>query len=356
MKIVSVIGARPQFVKAGPLSAKLRRSHREVIIHTGQHYDYEMSEVFLKELSIPKPDHHLGVGSGMHGAQTGLMLARIEEVLQEEQPEVVIVYGDTNSTLAGALAAAKLHIPVAHVEAGLRSFNRDMPEEINRVLVDHLSTHLFATSVGAVRNLAAEGITSSVHEVGDIMYDAVLLYSVEAESRSDVLERLGLEPKGYYVATVHRAENTDAPQRLRDIFDGLGLLDKPVVVPLHPRTSASLSRHRIDGVGARVRLIKPVGYMDMLLLMKHSACVITDSGGAQKEAGYLGVPCVTLRDETEWVETVEAGWNALAGTSPQRILESVARMAVPRLDPPPRLYGSGNTAERICDLLANFAP
>jgi UDP-GlcNAc3NAcA epimerase len=353
MKIVTVIGARPQFIKAGPLSIRLREQHQEIIVHTGQHYDYEMSGVFLQELSIPAPDYHLSVGSGTHGAQTGAMLTRIEEVLLAERPDAVIVYGDTNSTLAGALAAAKLYIPLAHVEAGLRSFNRLMPEEINRVLVDHLAAWLFAPSAQAVENLSAEGILRGVYEVGDIMYDATLLYSQRAERHSQILERLNLNTKEYCLATVHRAENTDVSERLRGILAGLSLLEMPVILPLHPRTQGRLSLYEIDSAIPHVCLIRPVGYLDMLMLIRHAACVLTDSGGMQKEAGYLGVPCVTLRDETEWVETVQAGWNILAGADPEQIQRAAQQQIAQERGDAPRLYGAGDTADRICNILSS---
>ena len=350
MKIVSVVGARPQFIKASPLSRELRLRHREILLHTGQHYDHGMSDVFFEELGMPAPDHHLGIGSGPHGAQTGAMLAAIETVLQKEAPDAVIVYGDTNSTLAGALAAAKLHIPVAHVEAGLRSFKRAMPEEINRVLADHLSTWLFAPSEGSREQLAQEGICQGVHVVGDIMADALRLHGARAATRSDALTRHGLESGSYYLATVHRAENTDDASNLQRIFGAVGALDKPVVLPLHPRTQKRVSELQITLPG-NVRALAPQGYLDMLALLRGAACVLTDSGGVQKEAYYLRVPCVTLRNETEWVETVATGWNTLTGTDPDRIMAAVARR--PDQDTPhPDLYGNGMTAQRIAEILS----
>lgn len=344
MKFVTVVGARPQFIKAGPLSLELREHHTEVLIHTGQHYDYGMSDVFFDELGIPRPDYHLGIGSGQHGAQTGAMLAGIEEVLVKEEPAAVIVYGDTNSTLAGALAAVKLHLPVAHVEAGLRSFNRAMPEEINRVVADHLSTWLFAPSDNARRQLADEGITRGVHVIGDIMLDAARLYgSRGGVSRSD------LPSGGYYLATIHRAENTDTPERLRAIFSALSCLGKPVVLPLHPRTRRRVEELHIE-VGGNVRFLEPQGYVQMLNLQQSADCILTDSGGIQKEAYYLGVPCVTLRDETEWTETLATGWNVLAGADERRIVEAVRRQS--EMDGPrPNLYGDGDSAKRIVSVL-----
>jgi UDP-N-acetylglucosamine 2-epimerase len=350
MKLVTVVGARPQFVKASPLSRALRAKHHEVLVHTGQHYDYGMSSRFFEELGLPDPDHHLGIGSGPHGSQTGAMLGAIERVLVTERPEAVIVYGDTNSTLAGALAAAKLHIPVAHVEAGLRSFNRDMPEEINRLVTDHLSTWLFAPSAHAVAQLAREGIATGVHDVGDIMVDALALHRERALARSTVRTALGLAPQTYYLATVHRAENTDDPERLRGIFEGLRRLDRHVIVPLHPRTYTRVAEFGVT-IGDNLKVLEPVGYLDMVALEADARCVLTDSGGVQKEAYYLAVPCVTLRDETEWVETVAAGWNVLAGTDAARIAGAVASLSGAR-PPHPSLYGDGTTAHRIADILA----
>ena len=315
MKVTTVVGARPQFIKAAVVSRALKSMAgiKEVLIHTGQHYDDNMSAVFFQELEIPRPDFHLGVGSGSHGVQTGHMLERLENVLIEEKPDWVIIYGDTNSTLAGALAAAKLHMPVAHVEAGLRSFNRRMPEEINRVLADHASDVLFAPTEAAVENLRREGIVGrGVRLVGDVMYDAALYYGSKAEQLSGILRKLDIAPEGYVVATVHRAENTDDPKRLRAILGGLGLIAEeiPVVLPLHPRTRVALARGgMLDKTSQHIQLIEPVGYMDMVMLEKNSRLIATDSGGVQKEAFFYRVPCVTLREETEWVELVAMGWN-----------------------------------------------
>jgi UDP-N-acetylglucosamine 2-epimerase len=345
LRFLSVLGARPQFIKAGPLSAALRRTHQEVVVHTGQHYDYEMSDVFFEELDLPRPDCHLEVGSGSHAGQTAAMLTGLERLMLEYRPDVVIVYGDTNSTLAGALAASKLNIPVAHVEAGLRSFNRRMPEEINRVVTDHVSTHLFVPSEVSRLQLEREGITSGVHIVGDIMLDAILAHRPRAAAASRYPAALGLEAGSYYLATVHRAENTDDPSRLRGVLAGLNALDRPVVMPVHPRTCKQLAAFGLE-TGENVVALAPVGYLDMVQLQARSAAVLTDSGGVQKEAYYLEVPCVTLRDETEWVETVDAGWNVLAGADPDRIREGVRHVTTRRPAHPP-LYGSGNAAERI---------
>jgi UDP-N-acetylglucosamine 2-epimerase len=349
VKIVTVAGARPQFVKASPLSRELRqhRQHQEILVHTGQHYDAAMSAIFFQELDLPEPDYYLGVGSGSHGAQTGAMLAAVEEVLLQERPDAVLVYGDTNSTLAGALAAAKLHIPVAHVEAGLRSFNRAMPEEINRVMTDHLATWLFAPAESAKQQLAREGVESGVLVVGDIMLDAVLMHQERAAELSPYPEIAGVAPGQYVLATIHRAESTDDPVRLASILAGLDRLDFPVIMPLHPRTKKQFDALGIVP-GRNVHLRKPVGFLDMLQLERLASCIVTDSGGVQKEAYYLGVPCVTVRGETEWVETVAAGWNRLSAADPDDLVASVRQMAThARERPRPSLYGAGDTARCI---------
>lgn len=344
MKVLTVVGARPQFIKAGPFSRAVRQRHTEVLVHTGQHYDAGMSDVFFEELRLPEPDHHLGVGSGTHGRQTAQMLERLEDVMRRESPDAVVVYGDTNSTLAGALAAAKLGLRVAHVEAGLRSGVRDMPEEINRVVADRLSTWLFAPTKNAADNLAREGITDGVVVTGDIMFDALLQHVAIAEQRSTVLRDMGLTPGSYVLATVHRAANTDDVRRLGEIFDALALLHEPVIVPLHPRTKAALMGTDIE-VEPPVRVVEPVGYLDMLMLQRHARVVLTDSGGVQKEAYLLGVPCVTLRDETEWVETLEGDWNVLAGADAERIV-AAAKRPRPAGEPAPA-FGDGHAAERM---------
>jgi UDP-N-acetylglucosamine 2-epimerase len=374
VKIVSVVGARPQFVKAAPVSRALRAAgHREVLVHTGQHYDDNMSQIFFEELGIPRPDVNLVAGSGLHGAQTALMLQRLEEVMLEEKPDWVLIYGDTNSTLAGALAASKLHLPVAHVEAGLRSFNRMMPEEINRVVADHLSALLLCPSRTAVDNLAAEGIKRGVHCVGDVMYDAVLQFSELARERSTILGELGLESKSYMLATVHRAENTGDALRLRSILAAFADIGETVIFPVHPRTRKILAELKsgaaevsetgepsLSGGDSRVsnnvRLIEPVGYLDMLTLEQHARVILTDSGGIQKEAYWFGVPCVTLREETEWVETLETGWNTLAGADRDRIMAAVKRASTrEHSSERPPLYGDGHVAERCVQMLETAA-
>jgi UDP-N-acetylglucosamine 2-epimerase len=351
LKVVTIVGARPQFVKAAAVSRELRRRHQEILVHTGQHYDYEMSGVFFDGLEIPPADVNLGVGSGSHGAQTGAMLKGIEDVLRSERPDYLLIYGDTNSTLAGALAASKLFVPVAHVEAGLRSFNRRMPEEVNRVVADHLSNVLFCPSETAVANLAAEGITDGVHVVGDVMLD-VLHWALErVGAQPPVLSRWGLSPKSYLLATLHRSENTDDRARLAAILQGLDALDEnePVIFPVHPR-----ARKVINDAGfhlkPHVRLVDPLGYLDMVAATASARLVLTDSGGLQKETYWLGVPCVTLRDQTEWVETVEAGWNVLVGADAAKIVDA-ARSFAPT-GPRPELYGNGHAAAQCVDLLA----
>lgn len=341
-RVLTVVGARPQLVKAAALSRQLvRHGLNEIMVHTGQHFDPGMSDVFFMELNIPKPTHHLGISGGGHGDMTGRMLQALEPVMLAEQPDMVIVYGDTNSTAAGALCAVKLHIPVAHVEAGLRSFDRRMPEEINRIIADHVSDLLLCPTRMAVAHLAAEGITRGVHHVGDVMFDAALHAAKEATARSNILERLSLEPGSYCVATVHRAENTDTPEALARVIGWLAAESesRPVVLPLHPRTRRALKQTAIDP--GPIRLVEPLGYLDMTRLVRSAAAVFTDSGGLQKEAYFHRVPCVTLRPVTEWVETVEAGWNRLwtepGYREPLREIED---------------YGRGDAAGIIAALLA----
>jgi UDP-GlcNAc3NAcA epimerase len=347
--VVTIVGARPQFVKLAPLSRALRRHVREVLVHTGQHYDREMSDAFFSQLRLPAPDRHLGVGSGPHGRMTGRMLAAIERVLVEERPGLVIVIGDTNSTLAGALAAAKLGLRVAHVEAGLRSFDPRMPEEVNRRLTDHVSHLLFCPTSASVRNLAREGITRGVHRVGDVMADAVRLFLPRARRRPRTIDAA---PRAYYLATLHRQENVDDPDRLAAAMEGLAALSHPVFLPLHPRSARRLRAASLRPKGA-VRLLGPQPYLEMLRLQSEARAVLTDSGGMQKEAYLLGTPCITLRDTTEWVETLRGGANRLTGTDPHEIARAVAAIERRRPRWDPRLtYGDGRAAERIARLVA----
>jgi UDP-GlcNAc3NAcA epimerase len=349
MKLVTVIGARPQFIKAAPVCHALRAAgHQEILVHTGQHYDANMSEVFFEELSIPKPAVNLQVGSGAHGKQTGEMLAKIEEILLQHKPDQLLVYGDTNSTLAGALAACKLGIPIAHVEAGLRSFNRSMPEEHNRVLTDHCSGLLFCPTSTAVKHLASEGIRKGVHQVGDTMLDAVLQFREIAAKKSKAMDTLSLRNKDFYLATIHRPYNTDEPKALQAALTALGSLGKTVVFPVHPRTRAKLAGLTI---AKNVKLTDPLGYLDMLLLQENAAIVLTDSGGVQKEAFFLRTPCVTLRTETEWVETVEAGWNIVVGTDPSNVVKAVKDFENNAPCPPAEYFGSGHAAQSIVKIL-----
>lgn len=359
MKILTILGARPQFIKASAFSRALLASPaiQEIIVHTGQHYDENMSDIFFEELAIPKPNYYLNIGSGSHGLQTGKMLEKIEEVLLKEQPDWVLVYGDTNSTLAGALAASKLHIPIAHIEAGLRSFNKKMPEEINRILTDHCATLLFAPTNIAKQHLLNEGIeTDKVHITGDIMYDTALYFAELSSQKSKILEQLSLKPQKYVLATIHRAENTDQRDRLTNIFNALLLLcsEIDIVLPLHPRTKKYLNTYNLlDKLPNNLYLIEPIGYLDMVQLEKNAAVVATDSGGVQKEAFFYGVPCATLRDETEWVELIQLGWNKL--TPPISTSDIVKNIKYFLENQPPKVknpYGSGKAAEQIIEILS----
>lgn len=359
MKVVTVVGARPQFIKAAVVSRALHKNPKvqEILVHTGQHYDDNMSAVFFSELDISTPDFSLGVGSGTHGAQTGRMLEAIEQILLREMPDWVLVYGDTNSTLAGALAAAKLHIPIAHVEAGPRAYNRLMPEEVNRVLTDHVSDLLFAPTAAAEQNLLAEGIPKTrIHLVGDVMFDAALYYGVRAEATSRILGEVGVKPKEYMLATVHRAETTDNPSKLKATIDGLMrvAVDYPVVLPLHPRTRKVLEQHGLLSTAEKVlRILAPVGYLDMAMLEKNARIVATDSGGVPKEAYFYGVPSVILRKEAVWVELVDMGWavtvdpvcgGTIAGVIRSHLNARGCTQSLP--------YGDGKASERIVDLMA----
>lgn len=362
MKIVTIVGARPQFIKAAAVSRTIRDDYAgnvsEVLVHTGQHYDANMSKVFFDELDIPHPKYNLDISGGQHGAMTGRMLETIEKVLLEEKPDWVLIYGDTNSTLAGALAAAKLHIPLAHVEAGLRSFNMRMPEEINRIVADRVSNRLFCPTETAVKNLKAEGVENGVHNVGDVMYDVALFYRDKAKQQSKILHALSLPERGFALATCHRAENTDDPARLGEIVHALAQLatSLPVVLPLHPRTRKLIADYGLANRLGAVKVVEPLPFLDMVALEQAAKVILTDSGGVQKEAYFYGVPCVTMRDETEWVETVEMGWNRLVGAKSAAILsatnsatsEDPARTA--RSSP----YGFGDAAKRIVTQLANI--
>jgi len=347
MKILSVVGARPQFVKAFVVSDELRKAHEEILVHTGQHYDDKLSEVFFDTLGIPEPDVNLGVGSGRHGEQTAEMLTRLEEIIEDEEPDVVLLYGDTNSTLAGAIAGVKLEPDVVHVEAGLRSYNRDMPEEINRILTDHSSDLLLAPSPAAMDCLEDEGLYESAVMTGDVMYDAVLAVRERAREESTALERFSLAEDEFILSTVHRAQNTDDPQRLRSIFRALGDADLPVVLPLHPRTESYLKDYDLwEFANERVRIVEPLNYLHFVRLMDTADRIVTDSGGIQKEAFFLDTYCVTLRDETEWVETVDAGWNVIVGADEDAISEALsAEWQRPEEKPEP--YGGGNASRAV---------
>lgn len=348
MKIISVVGARPEFIQATPVSRALRRMHRELLVHTGQHYDYLMSQTFFDELGIPAPDYNLEVGSGSHAGQTAEILVRFEEVLLKEQPDFIIVRGDTNSTLAGALVASKLHIPTVHIEAGERSFDRRMPEEINRLVADRLSTAYFCVSQTAVRQLAAEGISNNVFWVGDVMLDANLANRPIAREKSSILAKLGLESGHYGLVTVHRAANTDNPARLASIVKGLSSVGETVVFPVHPRTRGALQKLELK-FADNVRVTESVGYYDMMVLEENARIIATDSGGVQREAYFMGKPCLTLRDETEWTETVQVGWNKLVGVNVDQIVHEWKHFTPPAEQPP--IFGDGSAGKKIADIL-----
>ena len=356
MRVLTILGNRPQFVKAAAVSKRLRRRHEEVVVHSGQHYDDELSGVFFRDLDLPAPDRELGIGSGPNGWQVSAIMAALQPVAQEVQPDLAMVYGDTNTTLAGALACARLDLPVAHVESGMRSFDRSMPEERNRILADHLAALRLCSTDTAVQNLEAEGVTQGVKLVGDVMADVTLMSLPLAEQRSEVLERLGLGDASYALVTAHRAGNVDLAESLSKLVDILLALPLPAVFPVHPRT-----RGRLEETGAQARLeargdlllTPPLGYMDFLKLLRHADVVLTDSGGIQKEAYLLRVPCITLRDRTEWVETVELGWNELVGLDKQRVLEALKS----RREPPehPELYGGGCAGEQVVQTIEEWA-
>lgn len=360
MKLLTIIGARPQFIKAAPFSEEFRKEHEEILVHTGQHYDENMSDVFFDELNIPQPNYNLGVGSGNHGEQTAKMLEGIEQIILKEKPDGLLVYGDTNSTLAGALAASKLHIPVYHVEAGLRSYNKLMPEEQNRVLTDHISEMLFCPTHTAVKNLKKEGIESGVVNTGDIMYDSVLRNIKISEDKyqnnewlNEIIRDNGeiedISEGKYVLSTIHRAENTDDPEKLVRIIQALTELDKLVLLPIHPRTKQLIEKLNLNL--DNIIMIKPVGYLLMLYLTANAYMVLTDSGGLQKEAYFLQTPCTTLRDQTEWVETLENSWNILSNINVDEIKEKVNRELTCLQHPQPKLFGDGNAVAKIIDNL-----
>ena len=355
MLIATVVGNRPQFVKAAAASRKLREDHRELLIHTGQHYDDELSRIFFDELGIPAPDRQLDIHDGPNTDQTARMLAALGPLFAELGPDMVLVYGDTNSTLAGALAAAQMRIPVAHVEAGMRSFDRDMPEELNRVLADHASALLFCSTQTAVDNLANENVRDGVHLVGDVMADVALAFLPVAEERSSALADNGVTPGEYALITVHRAGNVDVPARLERVVELAEALPLPAVFPVHPRTRARLRAAGLEErLEAAVKVTQPLGYLDFLKLARHARVVLTDSGGVQKEAYLMETPCVTLRDTTEWVETLEHGWNVLVDLDVRAALDALGRSAPPAQRP--ELYGGGHAADRIRDVLADYTP
>ena len=375
-KLLSIVGVRPQFVKAAMLCASIERWNaacapedrvQHLLLNTGQHYDFEMAEIFFRQLPLPPPDFHLNVGSGTHGAQTGAMLEKIEDVLLRELPDCVIVYGDTNSTLAGALAAVKLHIPVAHVESGLRSFNRRMPEEINRITADHVSDLLLCPTLSAVQQLRNEGITENVFFTGDVMLDAVRAFAPIAASQSSVMEQLRVAPGQFVLATIHRAENTDSLERLEQLVETLCRLAKPTIFAVHPRLRMKLQqdsslqylRHCLESA-SHLQMVPPLPYLDMLALEANARFILTDSGGVQKEGYFLSTPCITLRDETEWNETLQDGWNTIAGTLPDSILPLAETLWEQdrALRPKPRLsaFGDGKASDRILDLLQEEKP
>ncbi len=352
-KIVTIVGARPHFIKMAPVSRELTKNHiEEIVVHTGQHYDYEMNKIFFEQLNIPEPHYYLEVGSGTHGSQTGEMLKKVEEVLIDQKPDLVLVYGDTNSTLAGTLAAAKLHIKIGHIEAGLRSFDKRMPEEINRILTDHVSDLLFAPTETAVKNLYNEGLKNGVHFTGDVMYDSFLDNIKIATEKSEILENLGIKPKEYLLATVHRAENMDKG-KLENIIDAFIESGEQIVFPAHPGTVKNLKTYhlynKLQDV-QRILLIKPVGYLDMILLEKNAKKILTDSGGIQKEAYFLKVPCITLRDTTEWIETIDDKWNILVGAEKEKILQAIIDFK-PNHESDASKYGDGKASEKIVKVI-----
>ncbi len=360
-KVLTVVGARPQFIKAGVVSRVIRESFsdriNEALIHTGQHYDENMSDIFFKQLDLPQPKVNLEIGSGNHGEQTGKMLSMLEKVFIQENPDMVVVYGDTNSTLAGALAAVKIHLPVAHVEAGLRSWNRKMPEEINRVMVDHISSLLFCPSDVSINNLKQEGIVKGVVKTGDVMHDSALYCAEKAEQKTEnfynLCKEFNVSSGNYFLATVHRAENTDQIENLKQIVSSFQKLSKKVVWPVHPRTKKMLEENKIV-CGNNVALTAPFSYLDMILFLKNAAMVLTDSGGVQKEAMFFETPCVTLRSETEWLETLDSGWNLLSGIDSEQILATVENHSKTPKKNAKQIYGTGKSANKLISAILSF--
>lgn len=348
MKIITIVGARPQFIKAAPVSKILRTEHEEIIIHTGQHYDANMSDIFFNELKIPRPDYNLEIGSGSHGMMTGRMLEKLEEIYLKEKPDFVLVYGDTNSTLAGALAASKLLIPVIHIEAGLRSFNKAMPEEQNRILTDHISDLLLVPTEDAIKNLTNEGIKKGIYNVGDVMYDAVLMFKEIAKSKSGLLKELDVNSGEYILTTIHRAENTNDINRLRNMIEALNESGEKIILPLHPRTKKFIEGYGLN-FNENIKVIDPIGYLEMLMLEENSKMIVTDSGGVQKEAYFMGKPCITMRDETEWVETVACGWNVVVGTDKNKILDNIRNFKPTSMQQ--AIFGDGNAAQKILNII-----
>ena len=348
MKILSIVGARPEFIQAAPVSRALRKEHKEILVHTGQHYDRPLSAAFFQELTIPTPKYNLAVGSGSQNQQTARVMVRLEEVLRQEQPDLVLVRGDTNSTLGSAIAASKLGYSLAHIEAGERSYNSEMPEEVNRLVVDQLSDIHFCASHNAVNQLAAEGIVGSSHWVGDVMLDAMMHYRPVAQRRSHILSRLKLEPGGYCLVTIHRVSNTADFERLDRIVKIMNQMKETIVLPLHPRTRKALASMSAQ-FGEHVRVIQPVGYLDMIMLEDGARLIATDSGGVQREAYFLSKPCLTLRDRTEWVETVETGWNQVVGVEAERVLNAWEHFEPPKDHPP--IFGDGKASQRIVKIL-----
>lgn len=351
MKIMTIAGTRPQLVKIGAVSRVLREAFDEVLINTGQHYDYKMAGIFFDELKIPKPNYDLGIGSDTHGRQTGRMMILIEEIVEKEKPDAILVYGDTNSTLAGATVAAKMHIPIIHIEAGLRSYNKRMPEEINRIMTDHISTLLFAPTENSVENLRLEGITKGVHQVGDVMYDAVK-YNIDLAEEKYSLKDYHLEPNKYILGTIHRADNTDDPVKLKAILNSFAEINEIVYLPLHPRTKKMIQEFGFENIlisNNNIRIVEPVSYLEMLFLEKNAKIIVTDSGGVQKEAYFAKVPCITLRNQTEWVETVNTGWNKLVNPVTDNLAGILSNSQMG--EPIDNIYGDGYAAEKIVTIM-----